>query len=163
VQNPRGMVETRPPTFLPEGGHWCFCLPPNFCTTQKSIFSHQVQFFYFFYHLKLVKTNLGWLGENTSPQYFRQGDTTVMLPPTFAWHKVNLLSSSSVLLFFFLSPEVSDNKPGVDEGNQIIWLHSSNDLEIMLVMLLSTPPSQLLHDTKSIFCHPVKFFHLSTT
>jgi len=54
------------------------------------------------------------------------------------------------------------NKPGVDEGNnpEIIWLHSSNNVEILLVMLLSP---QLLHDTNSIFCHQVQFFYFSTT
>jgi len=37
--------------------------------------------------------------------------------PTFAWHKVNPLSSSVRL--FFLTPKVSDNKPGVvDEGGE---------------------------------------------
>jgi len=58
---------------------------------------------------------------------------TLMLFPNFALHKVNILSSSSVLLFF-LQPEVSDNN-GVDEGYkpQIIWLHSSNNLKILLV------------------------------
>jgi len=39
---------------------------------------------------------------NASPQHFRQGgDTNAFVPSTFAWHKVNLVTSSSVLLFFF--------------------------------------------------------------
>jgi len=41
-------------------------------------------------------------------------------------------------IYFFLSPKVSDYKPGVDEANkpQIICLYSSNNLEILLVILL---------------------------
>jgi len=45
---------------------------------------------------------------------------------------------------------------------QIIWLNSSNNLEILLVILLVNafvpPPLQLLHDTKPIFCHQVQLF-----
>jgi len=70
-------------------------------------------------------------------------------------------SQSSVIKFsfflFFIQPEVSDNKPGWMRGITLpkIWLHSSNNLEILLVNVLSP---QLLHDTKSIFCHQVQFF-----
>jgi len=71
-------------------------------------------------------------------------------PPTFAWHKVNLLSSNSVLLFF-LSPEVSNNKPGVDGEEEDTFPKKFLPEALML-------SSQLLHDTKSIFCHHVQFF-----
>jgi len=55
-------------------------------------------------------------------------------------------------------------------NSQIIWLHSSNNLKILLVILLVialcfcqlmllSPPHQLLHDKKSIFCHKDYFFY----
>jgi len=75
----------------------------------KSIFCYQVQFFCFFYHLKSVITNLGWMGE--------------------------------------INP-------------QIILVAFPNYLEILLVNAFVP---QLLHDTKSIFCHQVQFFYFPTT
>jgi len=53
--------------------------------------SHGVQ-------LLWVKTQ----GVTRTPQNFPRGGTNAFVsPPTFVWHKINLLSSSSVLLFFY--------------------------------------------------------------
>jgi len=38
-------------------------LSPQLLHDTKSIFCHEVQFFYFFYYLKSVIINLGWMGE----------------------------------------------------------------------------------------------------
>jgi len=119
-------------------------LSPQLLHDTKSIFCHQVQFFYSFYHLKSVITNLGWMsGINCQIIWLHSSNileivlvillvNAFVLPPTFPWHKVNLLPSSSVIILLFLPPKVSDYKPGMDEGYnpQIIWLHFSNNLEI---------------------------------
>jgi len=54
---------TRPSNIFAKRRHYCFC-PPNFCM--------QVQFFYLFYYLKLVNTNLGWTGD-TPPIFSPEG------------------------------------------------------------------------------------------
>jgi len=109
--------DTSTPTFLPGEGGTLMFLYPQLLHDTKSIFCHQVQLFYFFFHLKLVIANLEWTkgeGEHVS-QHFRQRDTDAS--PKFCMTQ----SQSSVIKFssfIFLSPEVSDNKPGVDEWNK---------------------------------------------
>jgi len=79
-----------------------------------------------FYFLKSVKT----------PNIFTMRDTNAFIR-TFAWHKVNLLSSSSVILFFTTWSQwkiVITNLRWMRKIYlQIIWLHFSNNLEILLV------------------------------
>jgi len=68
-----------------------------------------LQFFYF-YRLKSV---IAKPGRNASAPTFSPGEGTNACPSTFSWHKINFLSSSSVLLFF-IPLEISDSNPGVD-------------------------------------------------
>jgi len=80
----------------------------------------------------------------------------------------------SSFILFFLSSEVGDNKPGVDERKHLLnifaWGNLLNNLvefppiiwKFCWLMLFS---SQLLHDTKSIFYHEVQFlffYHLKS-
>jgi len=107
---------TRPPNIFAKGDANAF-VPPQLLLDTKLIFCHQdqVHLFYFFYRLKSVITNLGWMGGNNTTK-----DTNVFVPPTFARHKVNLLSSSSVLLFFLL-PKVSGKILGwMGEGGRTL-------------------------------------------
>jgi len=97
---------TRPPKFSPVGDTNAFV--PKLLHNTKLIFSHQVQFFYFFYHLKSLITNLGWMRRiNLQIIWLHSSnDLEILLvmlfsPSTFTWHKVNLFSSSLVFSFFY--------------------------------------------------------------
>jgi len=135
------------PQYFHQGGTNAFVLP-TFAWHKVNLLSSSLVTFIYFYRLKSVITNMG----GTSPQHFHQGEGALILLslPTFAWHKVNVLSSSSVLLRF-PPAKVSNNKPGMDGENKppnnlvaciptIIW-------RLCWLMLLS--PSNF-HDTKLI-------------
>jgi len=76
--------------------------------------SSDINFSSFFYYLKLVITNLGWTGD-TSPNIFTTG--TLILPPNFCTTQ-SRASLIKISFYIFLPPEVSNNKPEVDEGNK---------------------------------------------
>jgi len=94
---------------------------PQLLNDTKSIFFHQFKIFcFFFYHLKSMITNLGWMGGGVGrknpqiiwlhfPNNLEIRLVNAFVPPTFARHKVNLLSSSSVLLFFYRLKSVISN------------------------------------------------------
>jgi len=99
--------------------------------------SSVIKFSYFIFLPPEVSDSKTRGGGGRVPPTFHQVGALMLVSPTFSRHKVNLLSSSSVILFF-LPLEVSDNKPEVDGRVkltlQIIWLHHLNNLEILLII-----------------------------
>jgi len=87
--------------------------PSNFCMTLNQ--SSVIKFSSFIFlppEVSDYKPRMD--GGDTSPNILARG-TLMLSSLTFAWHKVNLLASSSVLLLF-LPPEVKNNKAGMDGG-----------------------------------------------
>jgi len=84
---------------------------------------------------------------------------------TFAIHKVNFCHQVQFFcfLFFFLLPEVSNNKPGVDGGNKLLnnlVAFLPNNLEILLVNAF-VPLSFARHKVNLLSSSSVLYF--STT
>jgi len=79
----------------------------------------------------------GW-GGRVPPNIFTWGWllSVFFFPQLF--HDTKSIFCHQVQFFYFFLPcEVSDKKHGVDENlsSQIIWLHSFNNLEFLLVIL----------------------------
>jgi len=84
-----------------------------------------------------------------SPQHFHQG--SLMLKSPQLLHNTRSIFCHQVQFFYyFLLPEVSDNKLGVDGGTRLPTFSPRGHLCFCF--------PQLLPDAKSIFCHQVQFF-----
>jgi len=107
-----GTPPTRPPTFLPGGT--LMLLSPQLLNdkSQSSMSLSSVPLFFLRSEVSDNKLKVDRGGGNAPPTFLAREDTNALLLPTFAIHKVSILSSSLVL--FFLPPEVNDNKHGVD-------------------------------------------------
>jgi len=132
---------------------YCVFCPLTFLWHKVNLLSLSSVILLFFHHLKSVITNLGWMS-GTNPKIIWLHSSNILeillvillvnnfvLPRTFAWRKSNLLSSSSVLLFFYHLKSVIA-KPR-KRKHLLQHLYQGGGTNAFL--------RQLLHDTKSIF------------
>jgi len=112
--------------------------------SQSSVIKFSSFIFFLSPEVSNNKTGMGGEGGGRVPPTFLPGGNNAFLS-TFAWHKVNLLSSSSVL--YFLQTWMDSWAMG---GHTTFSPRGTQMLSF-----------QLLHNTKSICCHQVQFFIFS--
>jgi len=154
-----------PPTLLPGGGGDTNTFVPATFGRHKVNLLSSSSVISFFYHLKSMITNLRGMGKR------KEGKTR---PPTFSLgrrqccprnfciiqRQSSIITLSSFIFFLPRLKSVITNLKWMRGINsQIIWLHFSNDLEILLVnAFVPLPPNFCMTQSQSSF---IKFSFFS--
>jgi len=113
-------------------------IPLNFCMTQKQ--SSVIKFSSFNFLPPEVSDSKARVGGTLSPQHFHQGVAFdyVFCPQIFYDTMIIFRHKFSFFIFYFshLKSVITNLRWMMGINPQIIWLHSSNNVEIMLIILL---------------------------